>query len=93
MLAIVTKYIAPSNTHRARIKATTNAGSITIEFPMELSGDDVYAKAAMALVRKLGWDNEFYGSWIAASLPKQLGVVFVNVPQKCVKYLGPFGQE
>jgi hypothetical protein len=93
MLAIVTKYIGPTDAHGARIKATTEAGSITIEYPHELSGDDVYAKAAMALVRKLGWDNNYYGPWIAANLPKQSGVVFVNYPDRSRKYMYDFGQE
>lgn len=79
MQAIVTKYIGPTDTKGARIKATCDAGSITIDYPHELSGDDVHAKAAMALVRKLGWDDAMREkSWACGSLPNQNGYVFVG---------------
>jgi hypothetical protein len=78
MQAIVTKYIGPSDTKGARIKATCDAGSITIGYPHELSGEAVHAAAAMALVRKLGWATDFYKDWVAGGLPEQKGYVFVN---------------
>jgi len=55
MQAITTKYIGPSNTKGSRIKATCDAGSITIPYPHELSGEEAHAQAAMALCRKLQW--------------------------------------
>lgn len=66
MQAIVTKYIGPTGTKGARIKAACDAGSITIPYPHELSGEDVYAAAAMALCRKLGWteENGHRGNWV-----------------------------
>jgi hypothetical protein len=74
MQAITTKYISATNTKGSRIKATCEAGSITISYPHELSGQDVHAAAAMALVRELGWDD--YGkSWIAGGTKD--GYVFV----------------
>ena len=80
MQAITTKYIGPSNTKGARIKATCDAGSITVSYPHELSGQDVHAFAAMALVRKLGWDeaNGYKGQWFGGALPSQAGYVFVQ---------------
>jgi len=78
MQAIVTKYIGPTDTKGSRIKATCDAGSITIPYPHELSGEDVHAAAAMALVRKLGWDQHGYKPfWQCGSLPNQAGYVFV----------------
>lgn len=78
MQAIVTKYIGPTDTKGARIKATCDAGSVTIGYPHELSGQDVHAAAAMALVRKLGWDDgEYKPFWQCGSLPNQAGCVFV----------------
>ena len=74
MQAITTKYLGPTNTQGARIKATCEAGSITIPYPHELSGQDVHAAAAMALVRKLGW-GDYPKSWIAGGTKD--GFVFV----------------
>ena len=79
MQAIVTKYLGPTDVKGARIGARCDAGSITIEYPHELSGDDVHAAAAMALCRKLGWtpENGHLGNWVCGSAPKQQGCVFV----------------
>jgi hypothetical protein len=57
MQAILTRYLGPTNTRGSRIKASCAAGSITIGYPHELSGQAVYRKAAEALVAKLGWDE------------------------------------
>lgn len=74
MQAITTKYIDPTSTHGARIKATCTDGSLSIPYPRELTGEDAFAKAAMALVRKLGWvktcpktgnhQNGYVGAWV-----------------------------
>lgn len=79
MQAIVTKYHGPTNTKGARISARCDAGSISISYPHELSGQDVHAAAAMALVRKLGWSTDAYGDWVGGALPNQAGYVFTNV--------------
>jgi hypothetical protein len=83
MQAITTKYINPTNTKGARIKATCDAGSITIPFDHANSEEQTHAKAAMALVRKLGWENyggaadRGNGVWMCGSLPGQTGYCFV----------------
>ena len=69
MQAIQTKYLCPTNTRGARIKATCAAGSITIDYPHELSGQAVHRKAAEALVSKLGWDDPHYGGLLGGCLP------------------------
>jgi hypothetical protein len=76
MQAIITKYIGPTETKGSRIKATCDAGSITIPYPHELSGEAVHEAAAMALVAKLEWDD-YKGEWVCGSLPNQAGYVFV----------------
>lgn len=58
MQAITTKYLGPTNFRGSRIKAYCQAGSITIPFDHSLSGEEVYAKAAWALCKKLGWNAE-----------------------------------
>lgn len=73
MQAISTKYIGPSNVRGSRIKATCDAGSITIPYPHELSGEDVHKAAALALIAKLGWGD--YGRIIGGGTKD--GYVFV----------------
>lgn len=53
---ITTKYIGPTDTKGARIKATTGNGkhSSTIAYPHEDSCN-AHALAALDLARKLGW--------------------------------------
>lgn len=69
MQAIQTRYLCPTNSRGARIKATCAAGSITISYPHELSGQAVYRKAAEALVSKLGWNDPHYGGLLGGCLP------------------------
>lgn len=68
MQAILTRYLSPTNTRGARIKATCAAGSITISYPHELSGQAVYRKAAEALVSKLGWVDTYHGCLLGGQL-------------------------
>ena len=63
MQAIETKYIPATNTRGSRIKAECERGSITIDYPHELSGDAVHIAAADALVAKfVKEDAERYGT-------------------------------
>jgi hypothetical protein len=74
MQAIVTKYLNPTDTKGSRIKATCDAGSVTIPYPHELSGIAVHEAAVAALLAKLEWET---GEWVGGSLPNQAGYVFV----------------
>ena len=60
MVAIITKYIGPTNTRGARIKAYTGKGqSVTIAYPYLAGGDGAsHETAARALMSKMGWDFE-----------------------------------
>ena len=53
--AIVTKYLGPTNTRGARIKATCAWGSITRAYDYELDFDAQHHAAAIDLCNKLGW--------------------------------------
>jgi len=67
MQAIVTKFLSPTNTRGARIKATAAAGSVTVSYDYE--GDDAaHMKACLALVAKLGWQAHA-GQWHMGGLP------------------------
>lgn len=65
MQAIQTKFLGPTNNRGARIKATCDAGSVTISWDYSGNVEEMHAKAAMALACKLEW----FGSWICGSLP------------------------
>lgn len=69
MQAIQTRYLGPTNSRGSRIKAWAAAGSVTIDYPHELSGQACHRKAAEALIKKLGWDDEHYGGLLGGQLP------------------------
>jgi hypothetical protein len=69
MQAIQTRYLGPTNSRGARIKAWCAARSITISYPHELSGQACHRAAAEALVHKLCWDDESnYGGLLGGQL-------------------------
>lgn len=65
MQAIVTKYLGPSNVRGSRIKATCQAGSLTLSWDDSLNPDSNHRAAAIALADKLQWN----GQWVSGSLP------------------------
>lgn len=69
MQAILTKYLSATNSRGSRIKATCAAGSVTIDYPHELSGMACHAAAAKALVEKMGWGFSHYGDLLGGQLP------------------------
>lgn len=77
MQAIQTKYIGPTDTKDSRIKAWCDAGSITIGYPHELSGQACHRAAAESLVQKLKWNTPHYGGLLGGALPNQAGYCFV----------------
>jgi hypothetical protein len=59
MIAIQTKYLGPTNTRGARIKAWTDSGfSTAISYPHEFSHELCHFQAVKALIakHKLDWD-------------------------------------
>ena len=54
--AIITKYIGPTNTRAARIKATCAGGSLTVSYDHALDLDAQHHAAAIGLCNKLGWN-------------------------------------
>jgi len=65
MQAITTKYFGPSATRDARVKATAQAGSVTVPWNDTLNYERNHASAAQALATKLDWS----GPWIGGGLP------------------------
>jgi hypothetical protein len=63
--AILTKYLPCTNTRGSRIKAyDQDNNNVTIPYPHELSGEEVYKKAALVLCNKMGWDTRIIGGGI-----------------------------
>lgn len=60
-VAIETKYLGPTNTKGARIKAFTESASITKNYDHSLTSFDNKAEAARALCEKLGWEGHLVG--------------------------------
>jgi len=73
--AIETKYLGPTDFRGTRIKATAQAGSVTVSWDHALDVNDNHAKAAEALARKYGWT----GTWVAGGLANERGNVYVQV--------------
>lgn len=72
MQSIVTKFLGPTNTRGARIKATSESGeSLTISYDYSARSADLHASAAEKLARKLAWG----GKWIGGGIKG--GYVFV----------------
>lgn len=71
--AIVTKYLGPTNFRGSRVKATCDAGSITLGWDHSLNSEDNHTRAAQALADKLGWK----GTMIGGGLPAGNGNAYV----------------
>jgi len=83
MQAIHVKYLPATNTKESRIKAKCAAGSLTIGYPHELSGQAVYRKAAEALAAKMNWTSPYYGELLGGCLPDgSYCFVFNNIQSK-----------
>lgn len=65
MQAIVTKYIGPSNVKGSRVKATAQAGSLTLHWDDALGPDENHRKAALNFCMKFGWT----GTYVSGGLP------------------------
>ena len=74
--AIQTKYLGPSNTRGSRVKAWSQAGSITLVWDYALNADENHRTAARMLARKLDWK----GVWSGGGLPDQ-GYAFVQASE------------
>lgn len=71
--SILTKYICPTNTRGARIKAVQSGwsdkrecNSVTIPYPDELNRDEAHVLAARKLADKLGWTGRYVGASLGA---------------------------
>jgi hypothetical protein len=74
--AITTKFLPDTNSKPSRVKATAEAGSVTLSWG-NAGIEDNHAAAAQALAAKFGWHGHYY----QAALPGG-GYCFVCVDQR-----------
>ena len=74
--AISTYYIGPTNFKGSRVKATCEAGPVTLHWDNALSQTNNHAKAVSTLLDKLNWNGEWQMGGIFGR-----GFVFVQVSQ------------
>ena len=84
MQAIITKYQGPTYTKGSRVKATCDAGSITLQWDHALNTQENHEVAAAALRVKLGWGTETHGELISGQLPTG-AFCHVFMPKEYVK--------
>lgn len=87
--AIATRYVCPTNTRGARIRATCDRGSISIPYPDEASeGAQAHAVAVRALLAKFqkedGADRSWpaFDRWVCGGMPQASkdSYVWVQLP-------------
>lgn len=71
---IVTKYFGATDHHGSRVKAKSQAGSVTVPWDHALDVRENHAVAARGLCRKLDWK----GLWLGGALPDDTGYAFVK---------------
>ena len=76
--AIVTKFLGPSNVRGSRVKATAEAGSVTLSWNYRLDSTGNHCAAAQALADKMSWTGEGYGRLVGGGL-RRSGYAFVFV--------------
>ncbi len=74
-MAIQTKFLGPTNHRGARIKAVSDAGSLTLSWDYELGVQENHHTAAFALAERMGWPTDLIGGTLPGS-----GYVFVRRP-------------
>jgi hypothetical protein len=79
MQAIQTKFLGPTNHRGSRIKATCEAGSITVPWDHGADIDANHGYVAMMLAQKLGWTGDEYGELKSGCLPNNAGYAHVFV--------------
>lgn len=75
--AIVTKFLGPTNNRGARVKATAEAGSVTIGWDHARNIEENHREAAQRLAEKFGWHQR--ATLVGGALPGG-GYCFVLIP-------------
>lgn len=82
--AIVTKYIGPTDHRGARVKATADAGSVTVPWDHALDSEENHTAAALALATKYDWLTSGW-TFHAGGMPGGNGNVYVlALAERCL---------
>lgn len=87
MQAILTKYIPCTHRRGSRVKATADAGSVTLHWRDELDSDKNHEAAALALCAEFGWHGELVGGGCPQSVPWANCYVFTGRGRKLPAYV------
>lgn len=79
MQAITTRFLGPTNFRGSRVKATCQAGSLTVSWDHALDSEANHDVAARMLAEKLGWIAPHYGRLVGGGLPDGRGNCYVFV--------------
>lgn len=94
MQAIQTKYIGPTNTRQSRIKASAQAGSITVNWNYDLDENENHRAAAAAFIRKMKWDQApSYVGFVSGGLKNVDVHVMIHREEAMVMYSEAQGKE
>jgi len=80
--AILTKYIPPANVRGSRVKATAQAGSVTVDWDDGLDADSNHHAVAMKLANKYGWLDHTNETLVGGGMPDGSYCWVFAVPQK-----------
>ena len=87
MKAISTKYLPATNFKGSRIKAYDEDGNhVIISYPRGYNTEDAHKCAALALCKKMGWDNNIIGGGTKE------GYAWVFIPSDILRQLGLYGK-
>lgn len=90
MQAIITKWIGPSNVRGSRVKASCDAGSVTLSWDHSLNIEHNHHTAALKLCAKLGWT----GKLASGGMPKAgYCYAFVTRNGKRAEVVSPYEGE
>lgn len=74
MQAVETKFLGPTDFRGARVKASAEAGTVTVSWDYALDVDENHDAAARALIVKMGWEDR---TWVRGTPPYGRGNVYV----------------
>lgn len=77
MQAIETRYFGPTDSKGSRVKATCEAGSVTLSWDDGKDSTGNHDAAARNLILRLGWDNAKRGAWYRGAVKGSRGYVYV----------------
>ncbi len=78
MQAIETKELGLDRHNNQRLKASAQAGSVTVVWDDRYDPEENHARAAATLMTKLGWNQpKYYGRLVGGANAKGDGYVFV----------------